>query len=75
MLWGGQASKGRGAVLVVAYVAVAVAFFLAGDREDHGDEAASPVGTTLTSGADRQLWQQTIDERAHPYPEAGSRKR
>ena len=33
-LWSGQASKARGAVLLVAYAAVAVAFYAAGDRTD-----------------------------------------
>ena len=31
-LWGGRSSRGRGMLLIAAYVAVAVAFFLAGDR-------------------------------------------
>ena len=51
MLWNGQASKGRGVVLVVAYVAVAVAFFFAGDREDHGEETSSSPGAALAGGA------------------------
>ena len=40
-LWSGRASKGRGAVLLLAYAAVAVAFYAAGDRSDHPE--ASPV--------------------------------
>src|ERR687897_3632633 len=32
VLWGGQSSRFRGAMLIAAYVAVVVAFFLAGDR-------------------------------------------
>jgi Ca2+:H+ antiporter len=49
-LWGGRASKARGVVLLVAYALVAVAFYAAGDRDDH-DEALSPnaVGA-LVSG-------------------------
>jgi Ca2+:H+ antiporter len=34
VLWGGQSSRGRGALLIAAYVGVAVAFFIAGDRGD-----------------------------------------
>jgi Ca2+:H+ antiporter len=32
LLWGGHSSRGRGAALIAAYVAVAVVFFLVGDR-------------------------------------------
>jgi Ca2+:H+ antiporter len=32
VLWGGQSSRFRGAMLIAAYVAAVVAFFLAGDR-------------------------------------------
>jgi Ca2+:H+ antiporter len=32
LLWGGHSSRLRGALLIAAYVAVAVAFFLVGDR-------------------------------------------
>ena len=31
-LWGGRASKGRGAILLAAYAVIAVAFYAAGDR-------------------------------------------
>ena len=49
-LWGGHASKGRGAVLLVAYALVAVAFYASGDRDGH-DEAVSPnVVGALVSG-------------------------
>ena len=50
-LWGGEASKGRGAILVVTYVAVAVAFFVAGDREDHADTTAGAT-YALSASAD-----------------------
>lgn len=32
VLWGGRSSRGRGLVLIAAYVGVAIAFYLAGDR-------------------------------------------
>ncbi len=32
VLWGGRSSRGRGAALIAAYVVVATAFFIAGDR-------------------------------------------
>ena len=49
-LWGGNASKSRGAILLVAYALVAIAFYAAGDRESH-DEALSPnVVGALVSG-------------------------
>jgi Ca2+:H+ antiporter len=32
LLWGGRSSRGRGIVLTLAYVAVAIAFYAAGDR-------------------------------------------
>jgi Ca2+:H+ antiporter len=32
LLWGGESSRGRGVLLVLAYVAAATAFFIAGDR-------------------------------------------
>ena len=54
VLWNGQASKGRGVVLVISYVAVAVAFFFAGDREDHSEGTSSPAGAALASGAGTQ---------------------
>jgi Ca2+:H+ antiporter len=50
-LWGGQASKGRGAILVVTYVAVAVAFFVAGDRDDQADTTAGAT-YALSASAD-----------------------
>ena len=34
VLWGGHSSRLRGALLVAAYLGVAVAFFLAGERVD-----------------------------------------
>ena len=45
-LYTGHASKQRGAVLIAAYVAVAIAFFVAGDRvedSDPGESAARPA--------------------------------
>jgi Ca2+:H+ antiporter len=50
MLWGGQASKGRGAVLLVAYAAIAVAFYAAGDRDGDSEGAAPNAVGTLVSG-------------------------
>jgi Ca2+:H+ antiporter len=49
-LWGGHASKARGAVLLVAYAAIVVAFYAAGDRDDQSDASrANPAGA-LVSG-------------------------
>ena len=44
-LWGGQSSRARGIVLLVAYVIVAVAFFASGDRDgaDHETALRSPL--------------------------------
>ncbi len=36
LLWGGRSSRGRGLLLIGAYVAVAVAFYLVGDRPEFG---------------------------------------
>ena len=49
-LWGGQASKARGAVLLVAYAAVAVAFYAAGDRTDHPEGSSANAAGALVSG-------------------------
>ena len=43
-LWNGRASKARGAVLLVAYAAVAVAFYAAGDREDQPEDVVRERG-------------------------------
>jgi Ca2+:H+ antiporter len=50
MLWSGHASKGRGAVLLVAYAAVAVAFYAAGDRSDHPEASSAKAVGALVSG-------------------------
>lgn len=49
-LWGGQASKGRGAVLLVAYAAIAAAFYAAGDRSDHPEALSAKAAGALVSG-------------------------
>jgi Ca2+:H+ antiporter len=49
-LWSGHASKGRGAVLLVAYAAVAVAFYAAGDRSDHPEALSEKAAGALVSG-------------------------
>jgi len=48
-LWGGHASRGRGVVLLVAYAAIAIAFYVAGDRSDHPEASAKAPGA-LVSG-------------------------
>jgi Ca2+/H+ antiporter len=42
-LWGGQASKARGAVLVAAYVLVVMLFYAAGDRDGASDTTSHAV--------------------------------
>jgi Ca2+:H+ antiporter len=49
-LWSGRASKGRGAVLLVAYAAVAVAFYVAGDRSNQPEAASANAVGALVSG-------------------------
>jgi hypothetical protein len=39
-LWGGKASKARGAVLVAAYVVVVILFYAAGDRDGSGESTS-----------------------------------
>jgi Ca2+:H+ antiporter len=46
-LWGGRASKARGAVLVAAYVVVVVLFYAAGDRD--GGESTSHALAALSA--------------------------
>jgi len=48
-LWSGRASKGRGVVLLVAYAALVVAFYAAGDRTGQVEESANASGV-LVSG-------------------------
>jgi Ca2+:H+ antiporter len=48
-LWGGRASKGRGVILLVAYALVAIAFYVAGDRDGHEAVSANAAGA-LVSG-------------------------
>jgi Ca2+:H+ antiporter len=50
MLWGGRASKGRGVVLLVAYTAIAAAFYAVGDRTDHPEESSAKAPGVLVSG-------------------------
>ena len=49
-LWSGHASKARGAVLIVAYVAVAVAFFAAGDRSEETESSEAAVAAEQVPG-------------------------
>ena len=46
-LWGGHASKARGAVLVAAYVAVVVLFYAAGDRDGHSQAVSATAAGAL----------------------------
>ena len=49
-LWGGQASKARGAILVSAYVLVVVLFYAAGDRDGHSEAVSAKAVAALVSG-------------------------
>ncbi|MCZ7587610.1 MAG: calcium/proton exchanger [Gaiella sp.] len=49
-LAGGHASKARGVVLLVAYAAIAVAFYAAGDRGDHPEASRANATGALVSG-------------------------
>jgi Ca2+:H+ antiporter len=49
-LWNGRASKARGAILLVAYALVAVAFYVAGDRDGYGAALSPNVVGALVSG-------------------------
>jgi Ca2+:H+ antiporter len=49
-LWRGQASKARGAILLVAYALVAAAFYAAGDRDGHSDAVSANDRGALVSG-------------------------
>ena len=49
-LWGGHASKARGAVLVAAYVVVVVLFYAAGDRDGHSEAPSANAAGALVSG-------------------------
>ena len=49
-LWGGRASSRRGAVLLIAYAAIVVAFWVAGDRDDHADASPANGVGALVSG-------------------------
>ena len=49
-LWGGRASPARGAVLLVAYAVIVVAFYVAGDRTDHPEGASANARGSLVSG-------------------------
>jgi Ca2+:H+ antiporter len=48
-LWSGHASKARGAVLVAAYVAVVVLFYVAGDRDGHSEALSANAAGALVS--------------------------
>jgi Ca2+:H+ antiporter len=48
-LWRGRASKARGAILLAAYVIVAIAFYVAGDRDSESEASPKTVGA-LVSG-------------------------
>ena len=49
-LWGGRASPARGAVLLVAYAAVVVAFYVAGDRDGQPEALSANAAGALVSG-------------------------
>jgi Ca2+:H+ antiporter len=49
-LWGGHASKARGAVLLAAYVVVVVLFYAAGDRDSHSEALSASAAGALVSG-------------------------
>jgi Ca2+:H+ antiporter len=49
-LWDGHASKARGVILLVAYALVAVAFYVAGDREEDGQPSTVNDAGALVSG-------------------------
>jgi hypothetical protein len=49
-LSGGHASKPRGAVLLVAYAAIVVAFYAAGDRSDPPEASSANAAGALVSG-------------------------
>ena len=49
-LWGGRASSTRGAVLLIAYAVIVVAFWVAGDRGDHAEASSANGVGTLVSG-------------------------
>jgi Ca2+:H+ antiporter len=49
-LWSGQASKPRGAVLLVAYAAIVVAFYAAGDRDGDSEGSGPNAVGALVSG-------------------------
>jgi Ca2+:H+ antiporter len=49
-LWSGRASKARGVILLIAYVVVAAAFYVAGDREEHSQPSAANDVGALVSG-------------------------
>jgi Ca2+:H+ antiporter len=50
VLWNGRASKGRGAVLLVAYLLIVIAFYAAGDRDDHAEASPPNTAGALVSG-------------------------
>jgi len=48
-LWGGHASKARGAVLVAAYVVVVILFYAAGNRDDTGESTSHALAALATA--------------------------
>jgi Ca2+:H+ antiporter len=49
-LWGGHASKARGAVLVAAYLVVVVLFYVAGERDGQSEALSANAAGALVSG-------------------------
>jgi Ca2+:H+ antiporter len=49
-LWGGRASKGRGVVLVAAYLLVVVLFYSAGNRDGDSEALSANAAGALVSG-------------------------
>ena len=70
VLAGGRSSRSRGIMLLAAYVAVAAAFFLAGDREGQGhdaDESVSALSETLVDSPVRPS-ETGVAAPTHPPP-------
>ena len=49
-LWGGRASPVRGAVLLVAYAVIVLAFYIAGDRDGQPEALSANAARALVSG-------------------------
>jgi Ca2+:H+ antiporter len=50
VLWQGRASKSRGALLLLGYVAIVIAFYAAGNRGDHPEASPPNVAGARVSG-------------------------